>query len=315
MSKQGQHWTWDAVLTGIVPPVISPLTDAGAIDVPALDGLSNHILAEGATGLFILGGCGEGAWLTSGQRLDVVKHSVKVSAGRAPVLAGVMLPATGPTLDEVRRATDAGADALVAGSPYYNDVDGDAHVRHIEAILDASPLPILLYNIPQSTHHNIAPSSVAKLAHEPRILGIKDSSGNLAHFQALLRIKERRPDFRVLQGAEFAMAASALLGGDGAVPGMGNLTAGTFKDLFEAARRSDLASVRTLQIQINDLAGLHSLAGHWLASLKGAISLLGYGAGIPAQPLMPASPAQLEAIRKCLESHLPAHLAKRVAQH
>ncbi|NDB20663.1 MAG: hypothetical protein EB020_07290 [Proteobacteria bacterium] len=81
MSKQGQHWTWDAVLTGIVPPVISPLTDAGAIDVPALDGLSNHILAEGATGLFILGGCGEGAWLTSGQRLDVVKHSVKVSAG------------------------------------------------------------------------------------------------------------------------------------------------------------------------------------------------------------------------------------------
>ncbi|NDF40488.1 MAG: hypothetical protein EB140_16385, partial [Proteobacteria bacterium] len=259
----------------------------------------------GATGLFILGGCGEGAWLTSGQRLDVVKHSVKVSAGRAPVLAGVMLPATGPTLDEVRRATDAGADALVAGSPYYNDVDGDAHVRHIEAILDASPLPILLYNIPQSTHHNIAPSSVAKLAHEPRILGIKDSSGNLAHFQALLRIKERRPDFRVLQGAEFAMAASALLGGDGAVPGMGNLTAGTFKDLFEAARRSDLASVRTLQIQINDLAGLHSLAGHWLASLKGAISLLGYGAGIPAQPLVPASPAQLEAIRKCLESHLP----------
>lgn len=56
MSKQGQHWTWDAVLTGIVPPVISPLTDAGAIDIPALDGLSNHILAEGATGLFILGG-------------------------------------------------------------------------------------------------------------------------------------------------------------------------------------------------------------------------------------------------------------------
>ena len=155
----------------------------------------------------------------------------------------------------------------------------------------------------------------AKLAHEPRILGIKDSSGNLAHFQSLLRIKERRPDFRVLQGAEFAMAASALLGGDGAVPGMGNLTAGTFKELFEAARRSDLASVRTLQIQINDLAGLHSIAGHWLASLKGAVSLLGYGEGIPAQPLVSASPAQLEAIRKCLQSHLPEHLSKRVAHH
>ncbi len=312
MASAGRRWSWDKALTGVVPPVISVINEAGVIDGEAQGSVCDHVIADGGTGLFVLGGCGEGAWLTSEQRADVIRHAVTSAAGRAPVIAGVMLPATGPAVEAAKRAADAGADGLVAGSPYYNHVDGDAHLRHVEAILGATPLPILLYNIPQSTHHMLSIATVEALSREPRILGIKDSSGHLDHFQGLIAIKRQVPQFRVLQGAEFAMAASAVLGGDGAVPGMGNFAPSLFRDLFAAARLGDVARARELQAQVTALAGLHGLGGHWLPSLKGACVLLGLGNGRPAPPLLPASGAQLSAIRACIEPNLPAHLVPRL---
>jgi 4-hydroxy-tetrahydrodipicolinate synthase len=297
-----------------VPPVISVLDSSGGIDKELQQGICDHILDDGGTGLFVLGGCGEGAWLTPDQRTTVIRHSVAASAGRAPVIAGVMLPATALAVDAAKRAADAGADGIVAGSPYYNQVDANAHLRHVEAILDATPLPILLYNIPQSTHHMLAVETVAALSSEARILGIKDSSGQLEHFQALIEIKKSVPQFRVLQGAEFAMAATAMLGGDGAVPGMGNFAPSLFRDLFESSRLGNTAKVVSLQGQVVELTRLHGLASHWLPSLKGACYLLGLGNGRPAAPLLPATGAELSAIRACIAPHLPAHLLSRLRQ-
>jgi dihydrodipicolinate synthase/N-acetylneuraminate lyase len=314
MATNGRRWTWDKVLTGVVPPVISVLDNLGGIDEALQRGVCEHILADGSSGLFVLGGCGEGAWLTPDQRASVVRYSVAAAAGRAPVIAGVMLPATALAVDAAKRAADAGADGLVAGSPYYNSVDSGAHLRHIEAILDATPLPILLYNIPQSTHHMLSVATVAALSREARILGIKDSSGQLEHFQALIQIKQSVPHFRVLQGAEFAMAATALLGGDGAVPGMGNFAPSLFRDLFEQARLGNSSKVSSIQAQIIELTKLHGLASHWLPSLKGACRLIGLGNGRPAAPLLPASDAELAAIREAIVPHLPAHLRTRLHQ-
>ena len=109
-----------------MPPVISPLDEHGGVDAPALAGLVEHILGGGGAGLFVLGGCGEGSWLTAEQRSGVVR-------------------------------------AAVAGSPYYFQVDAAAQRRHIEALLDATDLPVLLYNIPPSTHHVLTPETVAAL--------------------------------------------------------------------------------------------------------------------------------------------------------
>ena len=295
--------------------MISVLDSTGGIDEALQQGLCDHILNDGGTGLFVLGGCGEGAWLTPDQRSAVVRYAVAAAAGRAPVIAGVMLPATALAVDAAKRAADAGAHGIVAGSPYYNGVDAGAHLRHIEAILDATPLPILLYNIPQSTHHMLSVSTVSTLSREKRILGIKDSSGQLEHFQALIRIKQDVPRFRVLQGAEFAMAATALLGGDGAVPGMGNFAPSLFRDLFEASRHGNPGKVASLQAQVVELTKLHGLASHWLPSLKGACQLLGLGNGRPAAPLLPATAAELASIREAIAAHLPLHLLKRLRHH
>jgi 4-hydroxy-tetrahydrodipicolinate synthase len=246
--------------------------------------LVEHILGGGGAGLFVLGGCGEGAWLTPEQRSGVVAAAVAAAAGRAPVLAGVMLPATGPAAEAARRAAAAGADAIVAGSPYYFQVDAGAQRRHVEALLDATDLPVLLYNIPPSTHHVLTPETVAALAADPRVLGIKDSAGDLEAFAGFVAVKERRPDFRVLQGSERVMADSLLRGGDGLVPGLGNVAPALFVALLDAVRRGDEPGVRRLQEQIDDLGTLHAV-GHWLPALKSACARLGFGNGRPAPPL------------------------------
>src|SRR3989442_1091770 len=134
-------WTWDRALTGVIPPVISPLDRAGQPDEAAIAALVVHVLGGGCSGLFVLGGCGEGAWLTAAQRGRVVRLMVRAAAGRVPVLAGVMLPATGPAVEAAREAAGEGADAVVVGSPYYFDVEGGAQRRHVEAVLEATAPP------------------------------------------------------------------------------------------------------------------------------------------------------------------------------
>jgi len=303
MSENGKPaggWRWERALHGIVPPLISPLDDAGAPDAGAMAALVDHVVGAGCTGLFMLGGCGEGAWLTPAQRGVVVQAAVRAAAGRVPVLAGVMLPATGPAVEAARQAAGEGADALVVGSPYYFGVDASAQERHIEAVLAATSLPALLYNIPQCTHHVLPPATVRGLARDPRVLGIKDSAGDFEAFQALLAIKQERARFRVLQGHESLAAASLLQGADGMVPGLANVVPALFVALQAAADRGAAAECAALQRRVAALAQLYR-QGPWLAALKAACALRGLGNGRPAPPLLPATAADRDAVRALLE--------------
>ena len=298
----GRRWTWDGALTGIVPPAISPLDAAREIDEGAIGVLVEHVLEGGSSGLFILGGCGEGAWLTPRQRGIVVRAFVRAAAGRVPVLAGVMLPATAPAMEAARQAAAEGADAVVVGSPYYFGVDGTAQRRHIETVIEAAGRPALLYNIPQCTHQVLAPATVAELARDSRVLGIKDSAGDFVAFQAFLAVKATRADFRVLQGHEHLVAASLRMGGDGLVPGLANVVPALLVELRAAAARDDGAACTRLQGAILDLCAIHEI-GHWLPALKAACAMIGIGSGIPALPLVPSTEAERRAIAAVLARH------------
>ena len=297
-----QSWSWETALQGVIPPVISPLIARGDPDESATGRLVDHILAGGCSGLFVLGGCGEGAWLTGTQRAAVIRTTVRAADGRAPVLVGVMLPATGPATEAAQVAVAEGADAIVVGSPYYYTVGADTQVRHIESILKSVPLPVLLYNIPQATHHALSPSTVELLAQEGRVLGIKDSAGDFEAFQQFLGVKRSHPRFRVLQGNEHLAAASLLQGGDGLVPGMANFAPAVFVGLRQAAARGDAATCAILQAQITDLCTLHT-HGHWLPALKAACAIIGIGNGQPSRPLAPASDEDRRAIESILARH------------
>src|SRR5581483_4229357 len=103
-SIMAQSWTWQRALSGVVPPLISPLDESGEPDAAAMAKLVEHALAGGCTGLFVLGGCGEGAWLTTSQRGAVIRAAVRAAAGRVPLLVGCMLPATGAAAEAARQA-------------------------------------------------------------------------------------------------------------------------------------------------------------------------------------------------------------------
>jgi len=301
-SGAARGWTWDGVLTGIVPPTISPLDAAREIDEGAIPLLVEHVLHGGSSGLFVLGGCGEGAWLPPRQRSVVVRAFVRAAAGRVPVLAGVMLPATASAAEAARQAAAEGADAVVVGSPYYFDVDAGAQRRHIETVIEAAGRPALLYNIPQCTHRVLVPGTVAELARDNRVLGIKDSAGDFVAFQAFLAVKVTRPDFRVLQGHEHLAAASLRLGGDGLVPGLANVVPARMVELRQAASRGDAATCSRLQEAILDLCAIYEV-GHWLPALKAACAMIGIGSGVPSLPLVPSTDAEHRAIAVILGRH------------
>ena len=305
-----RHWTWDSALIGVVPPLISPLNANGSIDRDGLSALIAYLIENGCTGLFMSGGCGEGPWLTNTQRAELIASAVEFAAGRVPVLAGVMLPSTAPAIDAAHKVADAGADALIVTSPYYFGVSADDQRRHVEGIMAAIDLPALLYNIPSCTYSALAPSTVAKLATEQRIIGIKDSAGNFQAFLEMVAIKRLRPDFRVLQGIEHLSSASLLQGGDGLVPGLGNVAPALFVAVRRAAAARDVAECTRLQEQILDLASVYGQADGFLPSLKGACSVLGMGSGLPAAPGIPATDAQREKIAAILKRLGIARVAK-----
>ena len=297
-----RRWNWDGALTGIVPPAISPLDGVHGIDEGAIAVLVEHVLRGGSSGIFVLGGCGEGAWLPSRERGVVVRAFVRAVAGRAPVLAGVMLPGTALAAEAARQAAGEGADAVVVGSPYYFPVDGGAQRRHIEAVIEAAGRPGLLYNIPQSTHHVLSAATVEALARDSAVLGIKDSAGDFVAFQAFLAVKAARPDFRILQGHEHLAAASLRLGGDGLVPGLANVAPALLVELRRAAAGGDAAACVRLQAAIVDLCGIYEV-GHWLPALKAACAMIGIGSGVPGRPLEPSTEAERRAIAAVLARH------------
>jgi 4-hydroxy-tetrahydrodipicolinate synthase len=237
---------------------------------------------------------------------------VRAAAGRAPVLVGLMLPGTAPARDAALQAADAGADALVVGSPYYFGVDAASQQRHVEAILAATSLPILLYNIPQCTHIPLAREAVAALAAEPRILGIKDSWGDLPYFQSLLTLKLQRPSFRVLQGHEHAAMASLLVGADGLIPGLGNVAPRVMVDLVRAGQAADVQTCQRLHTQILELTGMYTNK-IGLPGLYAACALLGLASNIPAEPWIAIADDDLASIERILRQHhlIPLPVAAR----
>ena len=270
------HSTLD--LSGVIPPVITPLTKDGKVDVPAIERLVTYLIESGVSGLFVLGSSGEGPWLTSSQRRQVIEETVRVAAGRVPVLAGVLEPSTGRALKAAQMAEVAGADALVLTSPYYYEAGGALQIYHVATIATVTSLPLVLYNIPPATHNPIAPDTVRELLEIDNLIGIKDSAGNWQDFEKLLELKEARPGFRVLQGAERMAARAVLAGADGIVPGLGNLVPGTFDRIFKSARAGEREAALALQEQVNALGNLQG-HGFWLVCLKYAASLLGFGSG------------------------------------
>ena len=277
-------------LTGVIPPVSTPLTPDLEVDTGSLTRLVDHLLDGGVDALFLLGSTSEVAFLPDGHRKVVLDTVLGHVAGQVPVLAGVIDMTTLRVLDHVRAAVDAGVDGLVATAPFYtrtHPAEIDVHFRTIAA---RAGLPLYAYDLPVSVHSKLGADLLLDLARDGVLAGVKDSSGDEGALRGLiLRRRDNRElhSFRVLTGSELTADSALWMGADGVVPGLGNVDPHGYARLFRAASDGDWEAARAEQERLLHLFDLVRVGG---ARMGGSSSALGafkaalYLRGIIAYP-------------------------------
>lgn len=223
-------------VSGAVPPMITPMTGAEDIDTEALEEFTDFLVQNGMDGLFPVGTTGEFTGLGRDQRRSVIETVVSHSKG-LPVLAGCGGTALQSIHQYIADAADAGADAAVVVTPYYQNATQAGLTRFYNAVASDSPLPIYLYNIPQLTGNTLESETVVDLAEHPNIVGIKDSSGDFTFFLDLLQ--EAPSSFDVFQGNPTYSLLSLDHGADGLIAGPANVFPRAVSELYEAHQNDD----------------------------------------------------------------------------
>ncbi len=282
-------------LQGIFPPIPTPFTD----DELDLEGLKANItrwMKTGLSGVLVLGSNGEGPMLDADEAYRAASAARECVPPGKTLIVGAGEESTHSTIAAVRRAAKAGADAVLVRTPSYfkAQLTTEVFVRHFTAVADASPVPVLPYNVPGLTGVKLAAEAVARLAHHPNIPGVKDSSADLVQIADLVAMTPG--DFKVLVGSAPTLYASLCVGASGGVVAAACVIPDLLVELYELARQQKYAEALSLQRRITPLAkSVTSTFG--VPGLKAAMELAGYVGGLPRQPLSPAGPAVVETLR------------------
>jgi len=294
-----------APLRGIIPPMVTPLRDRDALDAAGLERLVEHILRGGVHGLFILGTSGEAPDLSHRLRRELIDRVCRQVKGRVPVLVGITDTSFVEAVDLARHSADAGARAVVTAAPYYFPAGQPELIEYIEHLVPELPLPLFLYNMPQMTKVAFEPDTLRRAAQLEGIIGIKDSSGDLAYFDRVIALAGERPDWSVLVGPEHLLVEAVRRGGHGGVSGGANIWPQLFVDLFDAARRGDEDAIARLDAQRAGLGEVYRVGRHASAVVKGlkcSLSLLGVCDDFMAEPFVRFREPERARVRAVLES-------------
>ena len=276
---------------GIIPPLVTPLSDFDTLDVAGLERMIEHVIDGGVHGIFVLGTTGEGPSLSQSTRQAVIRESCRIIDGRLPVFAGISDSSFADSVRMAQLAADCGADVVVSAGQFYMPPNDDEIAPYFSKLADAVSLPLLVYNIPICTNVHFNEAAVRPMLEHANIIGIKDSSGNMSHFNRLIRMIDKRPDFTVLMGPEDLTAQAVMMGAHGAVCGGSNLFPKLFVSIYEAAVCADLAEVQRLEREILNLADQIYTMGQgvsgYMRGLKCALSCVGLCKDILSPPYEP----------------------------
>ena len=281
---------------GIYTPIATPFRDDGAVDERALAANVARWMTTSLTGLVVLGSNGEAAQLEDDEAdrvVEIVRAGVPSSR---PLIAGTGRESTRATIAANRRAASAGVDAVLVRTPSFfkPQMTSDAFVRHYTEVADASPVPVLLYNVSIYTGVNLLPDAVERLAVHPNIIGIKESGsdvGQMAEYVA------RTPDdFTVLAGSAATLVHAFCAGCDGAILALASLVPDECVRMMTLVTERRLDEAQALQRRLMPLArSVGSTYG--VPGLKAALELIGYTGGAPRPPLRPVNSEIVEIIR------------------
>ena len=287
--------------SGVVVPMVTPVTEDGRLDEPAMDRLVDFLVAGGVDGIFVMGTTGEGTAIPHGYRQRLVERTVARMKGRVKVFAGI---------------GDAHPEEIVAGNAYFR-AGVDAVVSRppvaipvgellpwFRALLDGLDGPLLLYNMPMTTKISIPLDVVENLMGHPRLAGMKDSENNPKRLEELLRRFGGNQNFSVFVGVGALMERGLRLGADGIVPSVGNLIPEVCRDLCVAARKGDWTGAGALHSRMSAVAALYQngrTLNESLSVLKSALHLRGICAPHVLPPLKPLTESQMKKLRNEME--------------
>ena len=257
-------------LQGIIPPMVTPLTDNDTLDRDGTVRLVEYLIAGGVHGIFILGTTGEAQSLACHLRHELTELVCATVAGRIPVLVGITDTSLEESLRLARKAAECGAAGVVAAPPYYYAPSQPELLDYYRALADALPLPLYLYNMPVHVKVTLEPQTLRRLAAHPNIVGLKDSSSDMVYFQTLLYLLGDQPGFALFLGPEQLTAEGVMLGAAGGVNGGANVFPRLYVALYEAALAHDLERVKSLQYRVMAVCtSLYTVGRYASSAIKG----------------------------------------------
>ncbi len=291
-------------LSGIYPPIATPFTD-DELDLAALKHNLSRWMGTGLRGVLALGSNGEAALVDE----DEAERYVGAARDEMPrdrlLLVGTGRQSTRATITATRRAARAGADAALVVTPFFykSAMTADALLHHYRAVADASPMPIVLYNVTGFTGVNLPVDVVAQLAEHPNVVGLKDSNGDVA--QVADAVSRVPAGFSVLVGSAPTLFPAMMVGAVGGIVGVAGVVPDLCVRLFDLVRAGRYDEARVLQQRLTPLArSVTTVYGP--AGLKAAMEMTGYRGGVPRPPLRPVATAALEVLRRQIDALLAA---------
>lgn len=288
-------------LEGAITALVTPFHADGSLDLPTLRDHVEYQIDGGIDGILVLGSTGEASTLTNGERDQVVETAVDIVRGRCHLMVGCGTNATATTVDNVRRAEALGATSALVVTPYYNRPTVEGMRRHFLAVMDATTLPICLYNIPKRTGSLLPVSLLDELFADSRIVAIKESSWDMAQVQATLSVAGKYPHVSVLSGDDPLILPLMALGARGVIGVLSNILPDTVVALVRAAQRGDYATALSLHNQLQPLIHAAFIETNPIP-IKSMLAQLGRPAGPCRLPLCDLSAAGDAVVAKALEA-------------
>ena len=290
---------------GIFPALVTPFDSDGSVSLNAVRENIRRYNGTGIAGYVVLGSTGEAVMLSRAEADSVLAAAKEAAASTKFLIAGTGAESTAETVARTKRAADLGYAAALVKTPYYYKpvYKAETYIRHFRAVADASPIPVLLYSVPQFTGITLETPEILALAAHPNIVGIKDSSGNIQRVAEI--VAGAPPDFQVLTGGAAVVYPALTVGARGAILALAAALPEKCAEVFLLFQSGRHEQAKALQLELA-VASKRIVSEQGIAGVKYAMDLRGYYGGLPRLPLLPLTEEKKQSVANVISQIHPA---------
>ncbi len=285
---------------GVIPPIITPMTQEGRVNEKVLRQLVNRFIENGVHGLFPLGTTGEFYAFTEDEMRRILFTVVEETNGRVPVYAGANHITTRGVIEYLKLAEEAKVDAVSVLTPMFISQTQEELYQYYKSIAESTDLPIIIYNNTPKTNINVAPETIAKLAEIENIVGVKDSTGDMTNTEEYIRLTRNQDNFGVLVGRDTLIYAGLCYGAVGAIASCANIAPKLTADIYDKFMAGDLKGALEAQYELAPLRILCNM-GTFPAVIKEGLVMQGLDVGKCLEPIQELKPEQKQKLKDQLK--------------